>query len=122
MFLFAAAEYFIYGKRAKGFVPIRVCSILLAVLLIPVLFFAYTGAFGRNIAVLDLLIFYGAVFAAYHFSCKQMREPRERFCTVWANILSVIVLAALLVCFLSFTKNPPHLPLFRDPAGGYGVG
>lgn len=122
MLLFAVAECLLYGKRSKGFVPIRVCSILIAVLLIPILFYSYTGAFGRSITVLDLLIFFGSVFAAYLFSYRQLRNPWEGFGTTWANVVSLIFLLALLVCFLLFTKYPPHIPLFRDPiSGGYGI-
>ncbi|MGN0634763.1 MAG: DUF6512 family protein [Acutalibacteraceae bacterium] len=122
MLFFAAVEYLLYGKQTKGFLPIRVCSILIAVLLIPILFYSYTGVFGKSVVILDILIFYGAVAAAYTFSCKQLQNPWHRFRTLWAELLSCAVLLVMLVCFLSFTKKAPHLPLFCDPISGtYGI-
>lgn len=122
MLFFAAVEYLLYGKRTKGFLPIRVCSILIAVLLIPILFYSYTGVFGKSVLLLDLLIFYGSVAAAYTFSCKQLQNPWHGFRTLWAEILSCAVLLVMLVCFLSFTPKAPQLPLFRDPiSGSYGI-
>ena len=122
MLLFAVAEFLEYGKRSKSFVPIRVLSILIAVLLIPILFYSYTGAFGKSVTALDILIFYVSVCAAYGFSCRQLRHPQAYFGTTWANVVAILILLALLICFLSFTIQPPHIPLFRDPvSGGYGI-
>lgn len=122
MLVFGIAEYFAYGKKQKGFLPIRTASVCLSLLLIPVIFYTYTGAFGKSTTLVNLALFYFSVFAGWFFSYRQLKKSRRIFLSLCAELLSYAVLLGLLVCFFSFTKNPPQIPLFRDPVSGtYGL-
>ena len=120
MLLFGIYEYFAYGRKQRNFVPIRVLSILLGMALIVTVFYTYSGILGRNCTLIDILLFYAAVFAAYRFSAKLLRT--ERFSSETARVLAVVGLLILIASFALFTFNPPQLGLFRDPTTGmFGV-
>lgn len=86
-------------------------SILLGILLIPVLYYTYTGILGTHYAVVDIGIYYLSVAIAYYtayrftLSCHgQKYYPYYK----WLLFLSTI-------SFFLFTIMPPALPLFMAP-------
>lgn len=86
-------------------------GILMGTILIPIIYYTYTGIIGYDITILDLLTFLLAVviafFTAYKFtlSCK-MQD--------YTAILRAIVYV-FLMCFLLFTYSPPSIGLFAVP-------
>lgn len=84
-------------------------------LLVPVLFYTYSGVLGRNIAWIDIAIFFIAVAAA--FGCAWLlrdspampdREHKKRTAIYILTILLVIL-------FFLFTFMPPDIGLFAEP-------
>lgn len=83
-------------------------GILIGTVLIPVIFYSYTGILGYNVFILDLLTFVFAIIIA--------------FCAVYRFALScrmqnVITPLCVFVCvffvfFVLFTFYPPHIGLF----------
>ena len=116
MLLFGAYEYLNYGRKQRNFIPIRVLSILLGITIIVTVFYTYTGIFGSNCTLVDILLFLVAAFAAYRLSAKMLRT--EQFSSEGARVFAVIGLLILITCFALFTFNPPHINLFRDPTTG----
>lgn len=86
-------------------------GILIGTLLIPLIFYTYTGILGYNVFVLDLLTFLlsviGAFFVAYRLtlSCRM----QEYTMLLW------IAVGVVFLCFLLFTIAQPDIALFADP-------
>lgn len=86
-------------------------GILLGTLLIPVIFYTYTGILGYNIFILDLLTFAVSVLAAFYtvyrlaLSCRMQRY----------TILLCGLIIVMTICFLLFTYYPPDIGLFAVP-------
>ena len=118
--LFSVIEYFAYGKERKGFVMIRLLSILTGMFLIVASFYTYTALMGDNYLLLDIGTFVLGVLGSYVLSyvllCKGLLE------SCLADIWGGIGIAVLIVCFLLITLDPPHMFLFQDPVtGSYGL-
>lgn len=119
MLLFSLAEIR-YGSGDKSVIR---CSTmaenLLALLLIPVMYYTYTGSLGISAAWFNVTIFFLSAGAAcclgyrmeeHHFTCRIRPE-------VWAAGMVLIA-----VLFTAATFRPPRIPLFRDPVTGtYGI-
>ena len=92
-------------------------SLVIALLTIPLLYYAYTGAFGVELLWVDILILLVALvlgqLAGLYSYCRGFSLPAK---LVW------LILLALVVLFAYFTLCPPHLPLFQDSTtGGFGL-
>lgn len=106
---------FIMIPRSKETFPCITPSFLFGILsgtlLIPVIFYTYTGILGYHVFILDFLTFVISVVTA--------------FCSVYTHTLScqtkkytflLLALTCLIgLCFLLFTYAPPNLGLFADP-------
>ena len=108
LFFFALAQRPFF--RGQGnFWPVKLWSTLLGLLLIPVLFYTYNGAFGKSPDWVNIAIFYiaaGAVFLFEGWAFKHLRGPSR---------LAFAVLCLIGILFVVFTFAPPRLPLFQDP-------
>lgn len=94
----------------------RTAGLLSGLAAIPVLYYTYTGALGRNISLVNILIFQLAVLLAYGVSFSlQKRRRLDSLAWQAGAVLVLLVLAAL---FLWWTFAPPPLPLFIDPSTG----
>lgn len=116
MLLFTCFEYFIYGKYRPGFFTIRSLSILSGMLFIIAVFYGYTALAGDNYLWADILTFILAVLTAFLLSYFLMK--RNLFSSVSVEVTARVITAALIVCFILFTLNPPHIFLFEDPVTG----
>ena len=118
MFLFALVQW-IFHKDLSSFWCSKLLSILLGLVLIPVLFYTYNGAFGKSPDWVNIAIFYIAAAAAFLLEwCLFKKEP---------VVCQHPGIAFAGICFLGglfivFTFLPPQIPLFADPvSGNYGV-
>ena len=110
MFLFALAA----GKRIERQYPCiynaMFTGILVGLLLIPTLFYTYSGILGYNVAWANIAVYVISVLAAYYVvyrvavSCKNKDSRVLR-----------IVMYALVVAFMIFTVYPPEIGLFQVP-------
>lgn len=119
MFLFALTEGVAFGKEIERFWCVKARGTLLALLLVPVLFYTFGGAFGPPPAWLNVLFFFLSAGVGYLYETKKFtgknvccRFPRFHF---W-------LLCFIAVLFWIFTFFPPRIPLFSDPlTGTYGI-
>ena len=94
----------------------RTAGLLAGLAAIPVLYYTYTGALGRNVSLVNILIFQLAVLLAYGVSFSlQKRRRLDGLAWQAGAVLVLLVLAAL---FVWWTFAPPSLPLFVDPSTG----
>ena len=88
--------------------------------LIPVLYYTYTGIYGRHVLWADIAIFYLA--AGFTFWLDARLRRRRRLWGLWQQAAGLAWLWVLAVVFIWWTLHPPHIGLFRDPVtGGYGI-
>lgn len=119
MFVFALLENVFFGKKYGNFMQIRLRGILLGLMLIPVIYYTYLGAFGVNADWFNICIFFIASASAYFYETRALlRESKALFSSPFAMVI-LFLIAAL---FFMFTFFPPQIPLFRDPVTGqYGI-
>lgn len=72
--------------------------------------------------VLDILTFVIGAVLAYWFAYCQLKKARSMDANKFLWGFSMILLIVLLISFIIFTFDPPHIALFLDPAqGSYGL-
>lgn len=101
-----------FSEDYKNFWCIKLTGILTGLILIPVIFYTYNGAFGRSPDWLNIAIFF--ISAAVTFFLEWRLFKKDHFhCrrSFWA--LAVIILIGVL--FAVFTFAPPGIPLFENP-------
>ncbi len=118
MLIFSLMEYRVWGKEVEGFWCAKLKGMLLALVLIPALYYTYTGALGISADWFNVTIFFITAAAVYRTETKHLREGQ-----VWClgSRTSFALLLAIGALFVYFTFATPRLPLFRDPVTGtYG--
>lgn len=86
-------------------------GILLGTILIPILFYTYSGILGYNIAIVDILTFYISVFIAFFAYYKLTLS-----CSLEKHRTLLFILVILLfIFFIFFTIYPPNIGLFISP-------
>lgn len=119
MLLFALAEGKLAGEDRKQLRCSQLAGILLALVLIPAVYYTYTGILGTSADWFNVTIFFLSAGAAYYLQYRL--EIRSKSCrirpAVWVSAIVLIVAA-----FTAATWFPPRIPLFRDPlTGTYGI-
>lgn len=86
-------------------------GILTGCVLIPTLFYTYSGILGRNITAIDISIFFISVFIAFLISYRLTLSCKAK---KYEPILKAFVFLLILL-FFYFTYNPPNINLFISP-------
>lgn len=121
MFLFSLAEMAVLTDQYRNFLAAKAASILLGLVLIPTLYYTYTGVWGQSHMALDIAVFYIALAVAHWVGLRLLQ--RGRLTGGALQIAALLGLWALAFLFVWFTYRPPHIALFLDLAGGfYGLG
>ena len=118
MVLFAWIEYQALGKERAQFWAIKLRGILLALCLIPSMYYIYTGISGKPVHWLNIMIFYLSAGIAFRLECRYFLTENA-YSIAPKTAITLLILIGLI--FMLFTFHPPVLPIFRDPInGGYG--
>lgn len=112
MFFFAIAENFFIGKKYTSFWCVKLKGTLLGLILIPVIFYTYNGAFGKSPDWINISIFFIAAAIAYLWETRELNRENAK-CRYPKFSFAVLCLIGL--AFIIFTFYPPKIPLFRDP-------
>lgn len=121
MLIATIVEYFFIKDVSKNYIEAKTIGIFTAIAFIVVAFFTYSGIIGTSIIVIDILIFIISIILGEYVAYKLMKREDES--TVATEVLSIVILAFLLLCFVIFTYLPPEVNLFRDVTTGvYGIG
>ena len=102
-------------RRADCAAP-RAAGLLTGLILIPALFYTYTGICGKSVDVVNVLIFQAAVLAAWLVS-RGLQRRGSLSAPLWP-VLGILVQLGAAAVFAVWTVNPPELPLFVDPTNG----
>lgn len=120
MLLMAIIEYFFVKETANNYIEAKTIGIFIAISLIVVSFFAYTGILGANFLLVDILIFALSIILGEWISYRLMKRKNES--TILSKILAALITVFLLFCFIVCTYQAPKVNLFRDfLTGEYGA-
>lgn len=109
--------YIYKGKNIPNYLCAKVLGIIVAILFTIIFFYIYTGIIGTNFAIIDISSFFIAVVLGQYVAYQKMQS--KSYCN---NLIAIIILLVLYLCFLIFTFFPPHIALFRDPITGmFGI-
>ncbi len=116
--LWLIIEIYPLRKSISNFFSAKTIGIIIMLVAIPTVFYTYT-AFTEEILIVDIATFIIAVIIGQIISYKLYKEgkPSKR-----TEIIAIIVLALLVVIFITFTFYPPHMSIFQDSnTGQYGI-
>lgn len=116
IFAFVQSGYF---KEYENYWCIKLIGILTGLIMIPLVFYTYNGAFGKSPDWLNITFFF--ISAAVSFTIEtrlfyknNLRCKRPR--------LAFLLICLIGVFFVVFTFAPPQIPLFKDPlTDTYGI-
>ena len=110
MFLYALVA----GKRMEQQYPCiynaMFTGILAGLLMIPTLFYTYTGILGFNVAWANIAVYVISVLVAYLVVYRSAMTCRNKDTRVLRILMYVLV-----VLFMVFTVYPPEIGLFQVP-------
>lgn len=115
--IYTIYEWLKYGKNMCGFFSVKLKSLLLSLAFIVVLFYTYRGILGFNVDFLNIADFFIAVAISRFYEMAANRRKCRKNC----DKLSLIAIILIGVIFVLFTYFPPHIGLFADPKGFYGI-
>lgn len=119
MLIFAIFENRYLSQEYENFWCIKLIGIAVGLMIIPTLYYTYTGALGVTADWFNIVIFFVAVAASYVFETHLFKESKS-FCLYPLFAYSILLIIA--VMFVIFTFNPPRIPLFQDPVTNlYGI-
>lgn len=108
MLLYAFFTIFKLKKDYPCIVSSLCSGILAGTLLIPILFYSYTGILGKDFFILDIGIFIVSMLCAFLISYRLALSCKTKPYTVFLCFLT----GMLLICFIRFTYHPPALKIF----------
>lgn len=118
-FLFyAIIEYFVVKPDFWRFFAAKTIAASLILLLMITFFYTYSGMFGTENLIVDIIFTFVLTFIAFYVSCRLYRSERV---ANFPPLPIIILFAAILIMELLFTVLPPGIPLFQDSVtGGFG--
>ena len=113
LFLFTIAQLCLMGRTESNLLAVRGVSALTGLVLIPVLYYTYTGALGLHLLWADIAIFFLADLVLFWLDYRLL--SRGRCFAGWQQLLGAAALWALAFCFVWCSFRPPALPLWQEP-------
>lgn len=112
MFMFAIIEYYIIGENYENFWYVKLKGVLLALTLVPVIFYTLRGIFGTTPDIINILIFFFAAAVGFIYETRLFKKDtssnkNEKY--------AFIILCLITALFMVFTFITPQIPLFLDP-------
>lgn len=108
----AAIEYFFWGRNIDSFWCIKLIGILTGLVLIPMVYYSYTGILGVKADWFNITIFFLTAVAVYWAEAKLFQ--RGYTCHIRSK-LAVALICLISIAFTILTFVPPHIPFFQDP-------
>lgn len=117
MLLTLIIGYFYIGKNAPNFLCSKTIGIITSMLFTIIFFYTYSGILGKNIAIVDISLFFVATILGEYVAYKLMNSMLK--CN---NKVAILVLILIGICFIIFTYSTPKIGIFKDPiTEQYGI-
>lgn len=108
-----------YFKKYENFWCIKFIGIVTGLVMIPVLFYTYNGAFGKSPDWLNITIFFIATLVAFLVETWLLSKDNSHCKRPW---FAIFIICSIGVLFVIFTFATPQIPLFKDPlTNTYGI-
>ena len=118
--LFTVFQLSASGEHDGALPAVRAVGVTAGLLLIPVLYYTYTGILGSHVMWADIAVFYLAAAAVFWLDDRLRR--RVRLWKPWQQAAGLLWLWLLAFLFVWWTFQPPRIGLFLDPVTGrYGI-
>ena len=120
MFLEGLVQLAVLGRQYPNLAAVRAAAVLTGLVLIPVVFYTYTGVLGAHLLWVDIGLFYLAVAGAFLLEYRLLRQgsltgPR-------LQLAGLLLLWGLAAAFVWWTFDPPRLALWQDQSTGqFGI-
>ncbi len=101
-----------FFKEYENFWCIKLRGILMGLVLIPVLFYTYNGAFGRSPDWVNIAIFFVSTAIAFFLEWRLFKKNTLPCRRPWLALATICFIGVL---FVVFTFTAPEIPLFQDP-------
>lgn len=112
MLVWSLVEYKFFAYQIPNFWCEKLRGFFVGLLLIPVIYYTYTGALGVFADWFNILIFFIVAATAYITETKYVANGKK--CLLSPKISFAIILMMGFL-FIIFTFAPPGIPLFQDP-------
>lgn len=112
MLVFAFVENKFLVPEHRNFWFAKAVGFIIGILLIPALYYTYTGAFGVKADWFNIMIFFITAAVVFFIETKIIKNNRGPTISPTVFKIIILVLGAL---FIIFTFVPPKIPLFKDP-------
>ena len=112
MVVFSFIEYKLVGKSYKNYWCVKVIGLLVGLMVIPLIYYTYTGALGVSADWFNITIFFIAAAVAYFVETRLFVNGFPPFCS---DKIAFSVLILIFLLFVIFTFVQPKIPLFIDP-------
>ncbi len=112
MFLFALIERQFIGAQYENFWCVKLVGILFGIIMIPVLYYTYTGISGVSKDWINIIIFFVVAAVTYLLELWLLKNASS-LCI--DPLLALFILCLLALTFVIFTFIPPDIPLFQAP-------
>ena len=116
LFLTALVEMVVFTQRYRNFLAVKFLAVMAGVVLMPVLYYTYTGVWGRGCLTGDILLFYLCAAVSQVLSCRLLEQGRLSGAG-W-QVAGLFGLWAVAFLFVYCTYHPPGLAIFQDPVTG----
>lgn len=118
MFAFALIQSRFF-KEYDSFWCVKLFGMLTGLILIPVLFYTYNGAFGESPAWLNIAFFFITAAIVFALETLLLKKNNLRCKQPWIPFIIICLIGTL---FVLFTFAPPKIPLLQNPLTGlYGL-
>ncbi len=120
VFLFSMVQMCLVGRNYPNFLAVRAVSTVAGLAAIPVLFYTYTGVWGRHVLWADVAVFLLAALCTFWLDACLLQ--RGRSASIWQQVLGLLVLWGAAFLFVYCTFRPPQIALWQDPVTGlFGI-
>lgn len=118
MCLYALIEYRFIRGYTSNFLAAKATAVYVIPIITALIFYAYTSIIGKEILIVDIIIFAVAITTGQLISYKIIIS---KALPKYANNISLVFIFILATILIVFTFFPPHLPIFLDETGFYGL-
>ena len=110
MLITAVLGIIYFKNKIPNFLCSKTIGILTSMIFTVVFFYTYTGILGKNIALIDISLFFIAVMLreliSYIFIVNNIKCNKK---------ITTIILLIIAICFIIFNKKKKKIGLFKDP-------
>ncbi len=108
---------FYIGKNVSNFLCSKTVGAITSMLFTIIFFYTYSGILGKNIAIIDISLFFVATILGEYVAYRFMNGK-----SICNTKIAIFVLILIGICFVIFTYSAPELGIFKDPiTGQYGL-